>query len=80
MNEITIMRLKSAQNQLTDLADDLENLLIVLRAIETDDPKSQAIQTALDIALTGNTETAFELAYRVTILLDEIECGDNYHG
>ncbi len=79
MNHNTTFFLRAAQNKLTDLSSDLENLLIALRAIETDDPQSQAIQIAVDIALNGNVETVSELAYRMTNLLEEDEVENNYY-
>ena len=79
MNQNTTFFLRAAQNKLTDLSSDLENLLIALRAIETDDPQSQAIQIAVDIALNGNAETVSDLAYRMTNLLEEYEAENNYY-
>ena len=79
MNQNTTFFLRATQNKMIDLSSDLENLLIALRAIETDDPQSQAIQIAVDIALNGNVETVSELAYRMTNLLEEDEVENNYY-
>lgn len=79
MNQHTMFLLEITQKQMMDIYDDLESLLIALRAIETDDPKSQAIKIAFDIALTSNVERVFECAGRVTDLVEEGEVGDNYH-
>lgn len=73
MNQHTMFLLEITQKQMMDISNNLESLLIALRAIETDDPKSQAIQIALDIALTSNAETVFECASRVTDLVEEGE-------
>ena len=73
MNQHTMLLLEITQKQMMDIFDNLERLLIALRAIETDDPKSQAIQIALDIALTSNAATVFECASRVTDLVGEGE-------
>ncbi len=70
MNQHTMFLLKITQKQMLDIFDDLESLLIALRAMETDDPKSQAIQIALDIALTSNAKTVFECVRRVTDLVE----------
>ena len=73
MNQHTMLLLEITQKQMMDIFDNLERLLIALRAIETDDPKSQAIQIALDIALTSNAAAVFECASRVTDLVEEGE-------
>ena len=79
MNQNTTFFLRATQNKMIDLSSDLENLLIALRAIETDDPQSQAIQIAVDIALNGNAETVSDLAYRMTNLLEKYEAENNYY-
>ena len=79
MNQNTIRFIENTRNQLTDASNNLEDLLIALRAIETNDPKSQAIKIALDIALASNVEVIFECADRVTILMEEDGVGDNYY-
>ena len=79
MNRHTMFLLEITQKQMMDIYNDLESLLIALRAIETDDPKSQAIKIAFDIALTSNVERVFECAGRVTDLVEEGEVEGNYH-
>ena len=79
MNDNTLRLLENTQSELTVASSNLKCLLGALRAIETADPKSQAIKIALDIALTSNVEIISECAYKVTISVEEDEVGYDYY-